>query len=243
MPPRAQFDASHRSWLSLEYIRRRSNDKKQSFWDELLLDFQVEFPGVRVPSARGVRDMLKGFKNTGTVLNRNSLNSPGAGHSGRRRTVRTDANKQRLKAVLDRDSTKKIGDATKSPVSSARRNALQIGKSSFSRIVKELRYHPYKVVRRHELKPGDFVKRRNFCNWFLALPNAEQLNMLVSDEANFLLSGHVNSHNVVRYSLDRQGRPEQHATEKVAYSPKLMAFCGMRSQSFIIHCSEIALQK
>ena len=181
MPPRAQFDASHRSWLSLEYIRRRSNDKKQSFWDELLLDFQAEFPGVRVPSARGVRDMLKGFKNTGTVLNRNSLNSPGAGHSGRRRTVRTDANKQRLKAVLDRDSTKKIGDATKSPVSSARRNVLQIGKSSFSRIVKELRYHPYKVVRRHELKPGDFVKRRNFCNWFLALPNAEQLNMLVSD--------------------------------------------------------------
>ena len=126
--------------------------------------------------------------------------------------MRTDINKQHLKAVLDRDSTKKIGDATKSPVSSARINVLQIGKSSFSRMVKKLKYHPYKVVRRHELKPGDFVKRRNFCNWFLTLPNAEHLNMLVADEANFLLSGHVNSHNVVRYSLDRQGRTEQHAT-------------------------------
>ena len=86
-----------------------------------------------------------------------------------------------------------------------------------------------KVVRRHELKPGDFIKRRVFCTWFLGLPDAEQANFLVSDEANFLLSGHVNTRNVVRYSLDRQGRPEDHAVEKVPYSPKIMAFCGMRT--------------
>ena len=173
--------------------------------------------------------MLNGFEGTGTVLNRNSIVSPGDNHSGRRRTVRTDQNKQNLKAVLDRDATKEIGDATKSPVSSARRNVLHLTKSSFSRLVSDLNYHPYKVIRRHELKPGDFVKRRAFCTWFIGLPAAEQLNMLVSDEANFLLSGHVNSHNVVRYSLDRMGRPEQHAVDKVAYSPKLMAFAGIRN--------------
>ena len=76
------------------------------------------------------------------------------------------------------------------------------------------------------------MKRRAFCTWFIGLPAAEQLNMLVSDEANFLLSGHVNSHNVVRYSLDRMGRPEQHAVDKVAYSPKLMAFAGIRTSGF-----------
>ena len=187
MPPRAQFDAAHRTWLAMEYHRRRSINKKNSFWDQLLQDFQLQFPGVRVPSIPAVRKMHKGFFNTGTVLNRNGISSPGISNSGRRRTVTTDANKQRLKAVLDRDSTKKIGDATKSPVSSARRNALQIPKSSFSRLVKALKYHPYRAVRRHELKQGDFAKRRNFSTWFLGQPEAEQLNLLVSDEANFLL--------------------------------------------------------
>ena len=144
MPPRAQFSAPQRTWLTLEYHKRRSTNKKESFLDQLLLDFQTAFPGVRRPSAKAVRKMHEGFERSGTVLNRNSINSPGNNHSGRRRTVRTDQNKQNLKAVLDRDATKKIGDATKSPCSSARRNALQLDKSSFSRLVKDLKYHPYK---------------------------------------------------------------------------------------------------
>ena len=49
---------------------------------------------------------------------------------------------------------------------------------------------------------------------------------LVSDEANFHVSGHVNSRNVVRYPLDRNGRPEQHVVEETAHSPKLMVFAG-----------------
>ena len=230
MPPREQFDGDQRTWLALEFHRRRNKDKKTSFVPQLLQDFSLQFPGARVPSIQAVRKIHKGFSTTGTVLNRNSISSPGNSNSGRRRTVRTDANKQNLKVVLDRDSTKKIGDATKSPVSSARRNVLQIKRSSFSRLVSDLKYHPYKPIRRHELKQGDFEKRRTFCTWLLGLPDDEQLNFLVSDEANFLLSGHVNSHNVVRYSLDRGGRPEQHAVEKVAYSPKLMAFCGIRTE-------------
>ena len=227
MPRGAQFTDEQRSWLCLEFYKRRDRDKKKQFIPQLLRDFQLEFHGVRDPTPKTVRNILKGFVETGTVRNRNSKASPG-GNSGRRRTVRTLQNKQLLKNVLDRDSTKKINDPTVSPVSSARRNVLNITKSSFSRIVSDLKYHPYRVVRRHELKPGDFAKRRDFCNWFLALANQEQMNLLCSDEANFLLSGHVNSWNVVRYSEDRQGRPEQHAVERVAYSRKLMAFCGIR---------------
>ena len=51
---------------------------------------------------------------------------------------------------------------------------------------------------------------------------------LVSDEANFQLGGHVNSKNIVRYTLNRHGRPDQHVVEKVAFSAKLMVFCGIR---------------
>merc|ERR1711884_730435 len=38
--------------------------------------------------------------------------------------------------------------------------------------------------------------------------------------------GHVNSCNVVRYPLDRNGRPEQHVVEETAHSPKWMVFAG-----------------
>ena len=214
----------------MEFYRRRSNDKKKQFIPQLLQDFVLKFPGVRVPTPKTIRNMLKGFTETGTVSNRNSKASPGGSNSGRRRTVRTEQNIQRLKVVLDRDSSKKIGDPTKSPVSTARRNVLHFMRSSFSRMVSDLHYHPYRVVRRHELKPGDFAKRRDFCNWFLALPDQDQMNLLCSDEANFLVSGHVNSRNVVRYSEARQGRPEQHMVEKVAHSLKLMVFCGIRTE-------------
>ena len=89
------------------------------------------------------------------------------------------------------------------------------------------------VVRRYELKPGDFERRRIFCRWFLSLEEEERMNFLVSDEANFEVSGHVNSRNVARYSLDRYGRPDQHVVEKVTHSQKAMVFAGLRKQSLI----------
>ena len=227
MPPRAQFDQPQQTWLVLEFHKRRSKNKKISFLPQLIADFLTEFPNARVPSFNAIRNMFGKLIETGTVLNLNSEASPGE-HSGRPRTVRTEANKQQLKVVLDRDATKRIGEANRSPVNSARKNSLFIKKSSFSRLVSDLKYHPYKAVRRHALQPGDLEKRRRFCGWFLQLTDAEQARFLVSDEANFQLGGHVNSKNIVRYSLNRHGRPDQHVVEKVAFSAKLMVFCGIR---------------
>ena len=81
-------------------------------------------------------------------------------------------------------------------------------------------------MRRHKLEPGVPARRIAFCTWFLNLEDDEQMAFLVSDEANFHVSGHVNSRNVVRYPLDRNGRPEQHVVEETAHSPKLMVFAG-----------------
>lgn len=173
MPPRAQFDQPQRTWLVLEFHKRRSKNKKISFLPQLIADFLTEFPNARVPSFNAIRNMFGKLIEKGTVLNLNSEASPGE-HSGRPRTVRTEANKQQLKVVLDRDATKRIGEANRSPVNSARKNSLFIKKSSFSRLVSDLKYHPYKAVRRHALQPGDLEKRRRFCGWFLQLTDAEQ---------------------------------------------------------------------
>ena len=75
----------------------------------------------------------------------------------------SDQNKQRVKVGLDRDRVKRLGDNQVSPRTSAWRNALALDKSAWWRLTKELRYHLYKPVKRHELQAGDLPRRLTFC--------------------------------------------------------------------------------
>ena len=147
-------------------------------------------------------------------------------YSGRMRTVRTAPIIAEVKQVMDEDSIAEIGDGH--PVSSCRRNVLGISKSSWSRISKDLHYHPYKPVRCQELKQTDFVKRRTFCTWLLERTEEDLESILFSDEASFELNGKVNSQNVRRYALlkchdaENGGRPH-HFVDKQSITPKVSA--------------------
>jgi inhibitor of nuclear factor kappa-B kinase subunit alpha len=225
-----QFSLEQRNFLMLEYHKRRGT---MDFLPGLIADFQAEFPGARIPALSTIRKIYKKQKGKGTVLNCNSAKSPGDSNSGRRRTSRTPENKEAVKEVMDRDAPKRIGDATVSPVSTCRRNTLALAKSSWSRIKTELRYHPYKPIRRHELKPQDLPRRLQFCQWLVTRTDAEMLQLLVTDEANFALCGAVNSQNVRRYAPlktsdpEEGGRPEHFTVDTPTYDQKLMVFCGM----------------
>ena len=72
-----------------------------------------------------------------------SKTSPGNTSSGRSRHVRTTSNVVRVAAVINRDAIKQIGARNTFIVSSARRNSLMLGKSSWSRIASNMKYHPY----------------------------------------------------------------------------------------------------
>ena len=161
MPPRPQFDQPQRSYLAMEFHKLRG---KRDFLPGLLAGFAAQFPGARVPSRQAISDMHKKFFLLGTINNVNSASSPGASHSGRPKTSTSDQNKQRVKAVMDRDRVKEIGDNAVSPISSCRRNVLALDKSAFWRLAKKLRYHPFKPVRRHELKPGDLPRGPVACS-------------------------------------------------------------------------------
>ena len=82
--------------------------------------------------------------------------------------------------------------------------------------------------------PQDPPRRLAFCNWLITLTDQQLQEFLFSDEANFLLSGHVNSQNVRRYAPLKStdpingGRPEHFAVDKPTFSAKLMVFCGIR---------------
>lgn len=231
MVARQQFTIEQRNFLALEYHKRKGSN---NFKQQLVFDFQAKFPNARTPGKNQIRLIWKKQLENGTVHNLNSKSSPGHGHSGRPRTTRNPVNIAAVKRAMDRDCGKGIGERGTSPVNSARRNTLGISKSSWSRIKTELRYHPYKPVRKHELKPEDLPRRRAFCNWILTLPDQQLLRFLYSDEANFELSGHVNSQNVRHYaplrSSDRinGGRPDGFQHETTPFSPKLMVYCGIK---------------
>ena len=59
MPPRAQFDQPQRSFLTLEFHKRRGT---RDFLPGLLADFAAQFLGARVPSRQAISgDMHKKF--------------------------------------------------------------------------------------------------------------------------------------------------------------------------------------
>ena len=83
------------------------------------------------------------------------------------------------------------------------------------------------------MQPGDAEDRINFAAWYLSLSDEEQQNFCFSDEANFFLSGGVNSQNIRRYALPKNrggdGRPDDFVDPKVTSKHKIVVFCGLHS--------------
>ena len=232
-----QYSVAERSWLALEYHKRKDQYK---FKAGLIRDFQVKFETDRVPSKMQLTRVWEKLINHGTLTNLNSKSSPGETHSGRIRTSCSTDMKENVKEVLDRDAVKVYGDSTVSPLSTARKNALGLDKSAWSRLTKELRYHPYKMVHRQMLKPQDLARRLNYCNWLLTQSEQQLEGFCWSDESNFQLCGNVNTQNVRRYAPLKNsdpvtgGRPDHFAEDHPVKSPHLMVFAGItgKGQTF-----------
>ena len=107
--------------------------------------FSDKFPERAVPSKSTIDRNVKKYRNHATSLNRNKENSG-------RRSARTAENIGVVRALLERN-----------PRVCARDNVL-LTKSSFNRITKrDLKFHPYHMYIRHELKDNNFQRRLDFC--------------------------------------------------------------------------------
>jgi hypothetical protein len=85
---------------------------------------------------------------------------------------------------------------------------------------KMLKFYPYQMQDFHELIPGDYAKRVNYCRWFknLIRGNIGVLDqVLFTDEAWFHLSGYVNSQN---YRIWRTETPHNY-TETALHPQKI----------------------
>jgi hypothetical protein len=160
-----------------------------------------------VPSAHAIKTWVRNFEATGSPLKKKG---------GSVKTVRTPENIAVVRKNIER-----------SPHRSMRRHTLSLGLSEASvrRILhKDLHFCHYQIQVTHALYERDYVNRVNFCQTFLQLINQNQElvnNSLMSDEAQFHLSGFVNKHNFRYWSATNP--TELH--ERSLHSSKATVWC------------------
>lgn len=190
---RPQYTPQQRSFLVTEYHRCRRVP-------QVLQRFRERFPGVRCPSRLTVMNNVRKYDQTGTSRNLNKE------RSGRPRTGRSAAN---IEAVRNRLEQQRHAGEGRAQTISCRRNGLGLPSATFNRITRlDLQLHPYQMIRRHELLPGDYPRRLRFCQWLLQQPPRFLEDFLMGDESGFGLNGMVNSHNTREYWPRRNPPPD-----------------------------------
>ena len=175
----AQFSKEERVFMVKSYFETKS-------FDFVINAFQEQFPNREPPAKSTIYRNVKKYSEEGTSLNLNK------GRSGRRRTVRTQENIARVRQGLEQN-----------PNLSTRRNDFEMSQSSVHRIIHDdLKWHPYKIHVRHEMKEQDFPRRLRFCQWFIRRCDNNRFlhNVVIGDEAAFQMNGHVTTHNVREYA-------------------------------------------
>ena len=131
------------------------------------------------------------FREHGTVVDLCSK-ATGGTYSGRKKSARTEENIAAVRNSVGR-----------SPKKSMRRRSQELGmaRELLRRVLtSDLHLYPYKIQIKQQLTDADKEKRVTMCEWFCnVLENDENFleKVWFSDEAHFLLSGHVNSKNNV----------------------------------------------
>jgi len=157
-----------------------------------------------------VAKLIDKFKKTGSVEDKP--------RSGRPRTS------------TDEDtSTNVLAAFSKSPNKSIRRLSAETGisQASVARILKENKWHPYKLHMLQHLSEDDPDRRMEFCEWAIDQMDRDptfSAGILFTDEANFYMNGEVNRQNL-RYWSDVN--PHWTSPSRMQGAQKLMVWCGI----------------
>ena len=152
-----QFTLEERIFTVECYILTRSPNK-------VIRQFRERFPHRNTPTKVTVLSNYQKYHLFATSCNRNK------GNSGRRRTIRTTENVQRVREILE----------------TARRNPTGLPKTCINEITRlDLRWHPCMIQVSHLLLPGGFQRRIDFCTCFLERLEAFLRFLAIGDEAAF----------------------------------------------------------
>lgn len=143
--------------------------------------FNQEHPDKHV-ERKYVLELVTKFKETGSVANKKR-------DPQRELPVRNEATVVGLLGQVAVDptlSTRKLATVTNIP------------RTTIRRILKQHKFHPYKIHLVHELNEDDFDRRQQFCEVMTERIDADAnflFNICFSDECTFFLNSTVNRHN------------------------------------------------
>lgn len=185
--------------------------------------FRRRFGCRHYPASRVMYRWVNKFRAQGTVLN---LNAKGdrASHSGRPKSSRSPANIDAVRESVGR-----------SPRKSLRRRSQELGipRESIRRILEQdLHLYPYRIQIKHKLTQRDKDMRVAMCRWFCDKIDEDPDfldDVWFSDEAHFLLSGHVNSKNNIFWGTT----PPEDCLQRPLHSIKCTAWVAMSKHGII----------
>jgi len=177
--------------------------------------FNERHPG-RTVSQKAVNNLLRKFKETGSICD--------AKRCGRPKTATSEENHINTLALFQR-----------SPIKSPQKVANEVGisRSSVRRILKEHKFHPYKLKLINGLDEEDYAVRLEFCQWGIEIIDNEELDqscICFGDEAIFHLNGHVNRHNCRYYS---DVNPNYTQDIHFQHDQRIMVWCGIIDERVI----------
>jgi hypothetical protein len=99
-----------------------------------------------------------------------------------------------------------------------------VSKTSIIRIIKEHKFHPYRMILTQELNDNDFLHRLEFCNWIRRQPQNFHKKVLWSDECTFKSDGSTNTWNCRFWSQENP-----HWLRPIDYQQvwKVNVWCGI----------------
>ena len=204
---RPQYTAEQRTFMVLTYNRTEN-------MAETLQLFEEHFPDVRQPCRSTVVRNYQKYRQHGTSLNRNK------GNSGRPRTVRSEEGIAEFRQSILQD-----------PHQTKRRNNIGVGPTSFSRLVHEIKFHPYKMQVRHGLIEPDYQRRVDYCEFFL---HDNRKSIIIGDEVKFPLNGKVNTQNVREYSQFGNPPLDFNADIRTDVRDSLHCWCGLTTGGVLL---------
>ena len=214
-------------------LNRRWDRKVKIFCTEKMIElkspilvqraFKKEFKAREAPGRKTLLRWVRQFRSLGTIETLNTSFGDGPTTSGRPR-VRTEEVIAMVKESVEI-----------SPKRSLRRRSqcLDLKKDTLHRILTDdLDLFPYRIQVMQELTKAQMKKRLEMAIWFAE--KIEDVNDWIkrvwfSDEAHFLLSGHVNSKNAVYWGLSK---PDE-VLQKPLHSVKCTAWVAMSATGII----------
>ena len=199
------------------YFRQKSIHAAQ-------LQFKERFRCREFPVHSMIYRWVNKFRTHGTVHNLNRKDTSRQSYSGRPKSSRTPHN---VAAVRD--------SVVRSPSKFVRRRSQELGinRESVRRIlIADLNLYPYRIQIKQKLTLDDMRKRVIMCQWFCdkidAVPDFLD-NVWFSDEAYFLLSGHVNSKNNIFWG----STSPEHCLQRPLHSLKCTAWVAISKHGII----------